>query len=43
MDAHKPDNRLTRLITLCILILLGLGLWQTYGAWALDSVRAHGN
>ena len=36
MDAHKPDDRLTRLVTLGILILLGLGLWQIYGVWAVD-------
>lgn len=42
MEAHKPDDRLSRLATLGILILLGLGLWQSYGAWALDAVRAHG-
>ena len=43
MDAHKPDHRLTRLASLGILMLLGVGLWQTYGAWALDTVLTHGH
>jgi hypothetical protein len=39
MDA--PDKRLTKLVVLGLVILLAIGVWQGYGAWALDAVTAH--
>jgi hypothetical protein len=40
MEARNANKRLTRLAVLVLLALLACGLWQTYGAWALDAVRA---
>ena len=43
MEARDSDKRLTRLAVLALLILIAAGLWQSYGAWALAAVRAHGS
>ena len=43
MDARKPNNRLVRLVLLALLTLIALGLWQSYGAWALEQVYTRGS
>jgi hypothetical protein len=41
MDAPY-SNRLARIVVLGLALLLAIGLWEGYGAWALDAVIAHG-
>ena len=43
MDARDSDKRLTRFAVLTLVILIAVGLWQSYAAWALDAVRARGH
>ena len=41
MDAQY-SNRLARIVVLGLALLLGIGLWEGYGAWALDALTARG-
>ena len=43
MEARDSDKRLTRLVVAGLLILIAVGLWHSYGAWALDAVRTSGH
>jgi hypothetical protein len=39
---EAPSKLLTRLVVLVLGVLLAAGLWQGYGAWALERVIARG-
>ena len=41
MDAHdKNRNWVDRLAFVALVVLLAIGLWQSYGGWLLDSAIA---
>ena len=40
MDARHPNSRWARMGLVLLAIWLALGLWQAYGYWLFDAVRA---
>jgi hypothetical protein len=41
MESRRPSTLLSRASAGLLVALLGVGLWQGYGAWLVKWVRSH--